>query len=219
MRMRGIRGLIVVGSFAAAFAASAPGAVAAGIPDASCTVNPGSSIVQPNGDLKVAVLFGALHDGVLDTATTTVTTPASPTPGDWKFEIAETVNFASYLVVASATVPNTLGPNTQGAITGTFAHPAHVSAGGSYALLISRPGSNGYHVADQGGDPCPTSQAYYQNAVGGPFINYNAVDLGFATTVQPLTASATKKCKHRKHKKHDAAAKKHKKCKRKTKRK
>jgi hypothetical protein len=219
---RGIWGVTVV-----AIALTVPGvtasAEAAGLPDASCTVGPGVTIEQPNGDLRVAQTFTALHSGGLDTASTAVI-PRSAISGDWKLEIASTSASAPGSVMATTTVPNTLPVNTKGTITGTFATPASVSAGSLYALLISRPGSNGYGVADQGGDPC-AGQAYYQNVVAGPFIFYNGVDFEFATTVQPPTgpgagASAGKKCKKkkRKQKKHAAAAKKkHKKCKKKKK--
>ena len=69
-------------------------------------------------------------------------------------------------VLASTTVPNTLAADAQGTITGTFANPPAVTAGGEFALLISRPGSNGYPVAEQGGDPCP-GQGYFQNSPRG----------------------------------------------------
>jgi hypothetical protein len=213
---RGIWGVTAVGIAIALGAPASAGA--AGAPDASCTVGPGVTIEQPNGDLTVAQTFTALHTGGLDTASTAVI-PRSAVSGDWKLEIASTSAGAPGSVMATTTVPNTLPLNTKGTITGTFATPASVSAGSLYALLISRPGSNGYGVADEGGDPC-AGQAYYQNVVAGPFIFYNGVDFGFATTVQPPTNSGgavTKsKCKKKKHKKHAAAAKKkHKKCKKK----
>ena len=63
-----------------------------------------------------------------------------------------------------------------------------MTAGGELALLISRPGSNGYHVAEQGGDPCP-GQGYFQNSPGGPFLIDNFVDFRFATTVRLPDAS------------------------------
>jgi hypothetical protein len=217
---RGIWGVTVVAIGLTALGVPAS-AGAAGVPDASCTVGPGVTIEQPNGDLKVAQTFTALHTGGLDTASTAVI-PRSAISGDWKLEIASTSAGAPGPAMATTTVPNTLPLNTKGTITGTFATPPSVSAGSQYALLISRPGSNGYGVADEGGDPCP-GQAYYQNVVAGPFIFYNAVDFGFATTVQPPTSSgsggALKKCKKKKkHRKHAAAAKKkHKKCKKKKK--
>jgi hypothetical protein len=203
-----------------------PAAGAAGVPDASCDANLGASIVQPNGDQKVAQTFTALHTGALDTASTAVTTPMSPTPGDWRLEIASTTGGAPGAVLASTTVPNTLAANTQSTITGTFANPAAVSAGAEFALLISRPGSNGYAVAEEGGDPCP-GQGYFQNAPSGPFLIDNFVDFRFATTVQlptPTgpgtgggTGAAKKKCKKHKRKHHSAESAKKKKCKKKKK--
>jgi hypothetical protein len=213
----GLRGVTVLGIAAAALAAAAPAAGATSVPDASCDANLGASIVQPNGDLKVAQTFAALHTGGLETASTAVTTPMGATPGDWRLEIAATSGGAPAQVLASTTVPNTLAPNTQGTITGTFASPAAVTAGGTYAVLISRPGSNGFDVAEQGGDPCP-GQGYYQNVVSGPFIAFNFVDFRFATTVrlpEPGTSATGKRCKKKKHKKHAVVAKKHKKCKKK----
>ena len=153
----------------------------------------------------------------------------SPTPGDWRLEIASTSGGAPGPVLATTTVPNTLAANTQGTITGTFATPPSVTVGTLYALLISRPGSNGYHVAEEGGDPCP-GQGYFQNSPSGPFLIDSFVDFRFATTVQlpapvqlppatPGKASAKKCKKHKKHKKRAAEAKKHKKCKKKKKKK
>ncbi len=210
---RGIRGVLAIGTAAAALAGWAPAAGAASIPDASCAANLGASIVQPDGDRKVAQTFTALHTGGLDTASTAVTTPVGATPGDWRLEIAATSGGAPAGVLASTTVPNTLAANTQGTITGTFANPPAVTAGGEFALLISRPGSNGYHVAEQGGDPCP-GQGYFQNSPGGPFLIDNFVDFRFATTVRlPDASTPAKKCKKKHHKKHASAAKKkHKKC-------
>ncbi len=219
---RGVRGVLAIGTAAAALVGWTPAAGASSVQDAACAANLGASIVQPDGDLKVAQTFTALHTGGLDTASTAVTTPVGATPGDWRLEIAATIGGAPAGVLASTTVPNTLAPNTQGTITGTFANPPAVTAGGEFALLISRPGSNGYHVAEQGGDPCP-GQGYYQNAPSGPFLIDNFVDFRFATTVRvpdATTTTTTPKCKKKKHKKHaHAAKKKHKKCKKKKKRK
>lgn len=215
--MKRLIGIAIVGI--AISGVTAPMASAMGVPDASCAANLGASIVQPNGDRKVAQTFTALHTGGLDTASTAVTTPMSPTPGDWRLEIASTTGGAPGTVLASTTVPNTLAANTQGTITGTFANPPAVSASGEFALLISRPGSNGYAVAEQGGDPCP-GQGYFQNSPGGPFLIDNFVDFRFATTVQLPTQAGTtnpgkKKCKKKHHKKRAVVAKKHKKCKKK----
>ena len=213
--MRRLLGLVIAGI--AAGTVAVPGASAAGLPDAGCTVQPGLTIVQNNGDLKIAQTFTAIHTGRLDTVQMTVRNPTGATPGDWRFEIAAATGGTPGAVLASTTVPNTLAANVLGSITGTFSSPAAVTAGGSYAVLLSRPGSSKYEVADAAGDPCPGQQAFYQNLVSGPFISYNFVDFGFATTVQPPTgATSAKKCK-KKHKKHAAAAKKHKKCKKKRK--
>jgi hypothetical protein len=213
--MRRLIGLAIAG--VAVGMVGVPTAGATSVPDASCAANLGATIEQPNGNQKVAQTFTALHTGVLDTATTAVT-PRGGAVGDWTLEIAATSGGAPSSVLASATVPNTLATNTQGFITGTFANPAAVTAGGEFALLISRPGSNGFGVALQGGDPCP-GQGYYQNSAGGPFLIDNFVDFRFATTVRLPDSSTTsaKKCKkkHKKHKKHAASAKKHKKCKKK----
>ena len=202
-------------------ALAAPTAGAAGVPDASCTVNLGISIIQDDGNKKVAQTFTAIHSGALDTAQMTVANPNPLTPGDWQLELAATNGGQPGAVLAATTVADTLGPAAQGVITGTFSSPATVTAGTLYALLVSRPGSNGYEVAEEGGDPCP-GQGFYQSAVAGPFVEFPFVDFGFATTVQlstPANTSPGKRCKKKKHKKHAAAAKKHKKCKKKKKRK
>ena len=105
---RGARGLAGVAIAAAALVAWTPAAGATSVPDASCAANLGASIVQPNGDQKVAQTFTALHTGGLDTASTAVTTPVGATPGDWRLEIASTSGGAPGPVLASTTVPNTL---------------------------------------------------------------------------------------------------------------
>jgi hypothetical protein len=209
--MRRVLGFAIAGI--AASAVAAPAAGAAGVPDASCTANTGVTIVQNNGDLKVAQTFAAIHSGRLDTAQMTVTNKAGSTPGDWRLEIASATGTGPGGVLATTTVPNTLANGAQGVITGTFATPATVTAGGSYAVLVSRPGSSGYQVTEQGGDPCPGQQGFYQNVVSGPFIEDPFVDFGFAVTVELPNAQASPKCKKKKHKKHaHAAKKKHKKC-------
>jgi hypothetical protein len=202
---------------AAGILVTAAPAAAAGVPDASCTVTLGVSIIQNDGNKKVAQTFTAIHSGALDTAQMTVANPNPLTPGDWQLELAATNGGLPGAVLAATTVADTLGPAAQGVITGTFSSPATVAAGTLYALLVSRPGSNGYEVAEQGGDPCP-GQGFYQNVVAGPFVEFPFVDFGFATTVQPTASTPTKpavKCKKKKHKKHAAVAKKHKKCKKK----
>jgi hypothetical protein len=218
MKKKWIKCLAGAGIAVGILAAIAPAAGAAGLPDASCTVNPGVLLSQADGNRKTAQTFPAIHTGGLDTAQTTVENDVG-TSGDWSLEIAATSGGVPAGILASTTVPNTIPSGTVDVITGTFASPAQVTAGTLYALLISRPGSgpNGYDVAEQGGDPCPGQQAYFQNAVSGPFLEFPFVDLGFATTVQPPTSAGTtpgKKCK-KKHKKRAALAKKHKKCKKK----
>jgi hypothetical protein len=214
--MKRIQGLAGLGIAVGILVTSAP-AAAAGVPDATCTVSPGVLIIQNDGEKKVAQTFTAIHSGGLDTAQMMVGNPIASTPGDWRLEVATTSGGLPGAVVASTTVANTLAPGAEDAIAGTFPSPATVTAGTLYALLVSRPGSSGYEVSEQGGDPCP-GQGYYQNMVAGPFVEFPSVDFGFATTVQPATPVGTnqgKKCKKKKHKKHAAAAKKHKKCKKK----
>jgi hypothetical protein len=213
-----IKGLAGAGIAAGILATTAPVAGAAGLPDASCTVGPGVLLSQPDGNKKTAQTFPAIHTGGLDTAQTTLENDVG-TSGDWRLEIAATSGGLPAGILASTTVQNTIPSGTLGVITGTFSSPAQVTAGTLYALLISRPGtgSNGYEVAEQGGDPCPGQQAYFQNTVSGPFLEFPFVDFGFATTVQPPTPPSTglgKKCK-KKHKKRAATAKKHSKCKKK----
>ena len=156
----------------AALAAMPSVASAATVPDASCTVHLGFSVTPSPGDIKVAQTFTAQHTGALATAQVTVTNSAGSTPGDWRLEIAATDGSGlPATVLAATTVANALADGQQGAIIGSFANPAHVSAGMLYALLVSRPGSSKYGLAGEGGDPCP-GQAYFQNAVGGPFLLY-----------------------------------------------
>ena len=174
-------GLAIAGIAAGAMTAPAAGATV--VPDASCTVLPGSNIVQA-GDRKVAQTFTAIHTGALKTAQMRLKNPAASTPGDWLFEIAATSGGLPGPVLASTTVPNTLAAGATDMITGTFDKPAAVTAGGAYALLLSRPGSSSYEASNEGGDKCPGQQAYYQNVASGPFIEYPFVDFHFATTVE-----------------------------------
>jgi hypothetical protein len=216
---RRIQCLVGAGIAASILATTAPAASAVSVPDASCTVPPGVNIVQSDGNRKIAQTFTAIHTGGMDTVQMSVKNPTGTTPGDWRLEIAAATGGTPGPVLASTTVPNTLAANVQGPITGTFSSPPAVTAGGNYAVLLSRPGSSGYQAAEEGGDPCP-GRNFYQNVVSGPFIEQNFVDFGFATTVQlpaptPTSTSPAKKCKKKKHKKRAAVAKKHKKCKKK----
>lgn len=202
MRFGGVGrvGLLVALAAVAALSAIPSAASAATVADASCTVQLGFSVTPSPGDIKEAQTFTAGHTGVLVSAQVTVTNSAGSTPGDWRLEIAATDGSGlPGTILAATTVANALGDGQQGAITGSFANPAHVSAGTLYALLVSRPGSSKYGLAGEGGDPCP-GQAYFQNAVGGPFLLYSSVDYGFATTVD-LGGAATgaRKCKRKKH--------------------
>jgi hypothetical protein len=215
---RRIQGMAGVALAAGILATAVPSAVAAGVPDASCTVPAGVNIVQNDGNLKIAQTFTAVHTGTLDTAQMSVV-PLGSTAGDWRLEIATATGGSPGGILAGTTVPNALAVGVQGAVTGTFSSPAAVTAGGAYAVLLSRPGTSGYQAAEAGGDPCP-GQSYWQSAVSGPFHEQLFTDFGFATTVQPPTTSpiVAKKCKKKHHKKRAAEAKKHKKCRKKGKR-
>ncbi len=183
----------------AVVAGTASTAEAAPVPDASCTVPTGSTLTPVNGNLAVAQTFTAQHTGTLATAQATLTN-VSPSALPWLLQIAKTDGSGlPSSILASVSVPNTLASGGQGPVTGTFAAPAPVTAGSLYALVISRPGSGTYGIADEGGNPCP-GQAYFQNTVGGPFMAFAFVDFGFATTVELPTATgqraaALKKCK------------------------
>ncbi|MDX6617002.1 MAG: hypothetical protein QOD60_2093 [Solirubrobacterales bacterium] len=211
-------GFLIAGVAAGVLVVAAP-AAAAPVADASCVTPFGYNIAPNPGSLKAAQVFTAQHTGKLVTGQFGLKNPAASTAGDWLFEVAATAGGAPGAILASQTVPDTLpptGPGVTTPVTATFANPVAVTVGTSYALLISRPGSNNYEVNAGAADVCPGQQNYNQLTVGGPFIADNGVDLGFATTVDVATgerAAALKKCK----KKHPK--KKRKKCRKKAKKK
>jgi hypothetical protein len=212
-------GVFLIAGVAAGVLITAAPAAAAPVADASCATPFGFNIAPSPGSLRAAQVFTARHTGKLVTGQFGLKNPAASTPGDWLFEVASTVGGAPGPVLASQIVTDALpptGPGVTTPVTATFANPVAVTAGTSYALLISRPGSNNYEVNAGAGDVCPGQQNYNQLTVGGPFIRDNGVDLGFATTVDVATgerAAALKKCK----KKH--SKKKRKKCRKKAKKK
>jgi hypothetical protein len=208
-------GGFLIACLAAVSLTTAAPAFAAPVADVNCTIGPGSTYAPSPGAEKIAEVFTPQHTGKLVAAQLGLKNPAASTPGDWLFEIAATTGGAPGTVLTAQMVPDTLAPTAPGVstpVTATFANPVAVTIGTAYALLISRPASNGYEVGNAGGDPCPGSEVYAQLAVGGPFFHQNGADLGFATTVDVATgqrAAALKKCK----KKHPK--KKRKKCRKK----
>ena len=141
-----------------------------------------------------------LGSGKLSSAQSNVTKNVPDPPGDYTMSIA-TVDGAGVptnSVLASTTIPESAAPggSINVPITGTFAQPAAVTAGTTYALVISRPaaGANGLRLQGRTSG-CPGSM-FRSTSQTNPYTD-NGADLVFNAFVDgsPPLVSLTKRPK------------------------
>jgi hypothetical protein len=155
-------------------------AAAAPVADASCDPAGGGSITTV-GNNRVAEVFTALHTGPLASIDFTAYKDAAGTPADFVVSIntLDLTGVPTDTVLASQTVANPAGGAGTYPLTASFATPATVTAGDSYAVVFSRPGSN-FLGLDGGPDTCP-GQTYI--AQPDPFSAQAGFDVRFFSFV------------------------------------
>ncbi len=198
----GVLGTALIGLLAFT-AVSATPASGQEVPDASC---PGPSEVlnlAGDGEVRAAQTFVAQHTGTLTRASIAVNKIG--TAGDWLVQILSTsAGKPAGGPLSSALVPDASVPGGLTTITTAFSAPATVSAGGQYALVLSRPGSDSYEMQHRTSDPClgtaffaPIPQPSEFTDIGGDLIFSVFVTLPSnpAPAVTPAVVAPVKKCK------------------------
>jgi hypothetical protein len=139
----------------------AVGAVALGAAPAQASLldaNCGGSVTSSAGfavDGRRAQTFTAQHTGTVVQAQTQIS--KSQAGNDFQLQILATDGSGTPVngILGAATIPDAsvpIGPTT---LTGTFQTPASVVVGQQYALVVTRPGDDGFNLRDHGGDQCP----------------------------------------------------------------
>ena len=159
---------------------------AAPIQDANCP-GPRTSGHATSPDGRFAQTFTPSISGTLTSAQVDVTKNAGS--ADWIMQVVA-VNASGVptnTVLAQATVPDASVPMEDSVlITATFATPAPVLAGQSYALVLTRPGSGAgtLQVGGRPGDLC-AGDLFSSNTQSGPFDSVGSFDMVFAVFIEP----------------------------------
>jgi hypothetical protein len=154
-----------------------PAGASAALPDASCP-GPTTSMTAHG---KLAQTFTAQRTGGIVSGQMFVS-KTSP-EGDFLMEIFRAdANGPTGGAIGSTVVPDSSVPNGMStAVNGTFAVPAPVTAGGSYAIALGRTG--GVIFRDRSGNPCPGNE--FSFAAGVWDLVNPTYDLPFSVMVEP----------------------------------
>jgi hypothetical protein len=155
--------------------------------DAICPAGPDDNggLSSLDGNNRFAQAFTALTSGPLIRAELLIF-QVSGEFGDFILQIGTVDAFGvpTNDVLASTSVAGTGVPAGESTIAFSFANPAIVSAGEQYALILTRPGSDGLHWQGHFGDTCG-GRSFFSNDQTAPFEpNDVDDDFIFATFVQ-----------------------------------
>jgi hypothetical protein len=184
---------VLIGSLVGLVLLVAPsGATAAAVPDAACPGPSDGTSFTPLGDRREAQTFIAGHTGALQRVTLEVNNLSAGNP-DFLVQILATDANGSptNTALASTTIPKASVPAGASTLDVGFSPGAVVSAGGIYAVTISRPGANflipTWRLGARAGDPC----------VGSSFLSLGQTfgwtpepsgDIVYQTYVDPVQA-------------------------------
>ena len=134
-------------------------------------------------DWRLAQTFTALTSGSLVKAELLLSEPAGSL-GDYVLRIApaDGAGIPTNIILAETTVLDINVPNGKSTVSFTFANPASVVAGNSYALVLTRPGSDKLVWLGHIGDSC-TGTTYLSESQFGEFVAVGNIDLIFQTFV------------------------------------
>jgi len=174
--------------------ASAPPASAQAVQDANCP-GPGDNLDGTVVGGRVAQTFNILNTGSLTRAEIDIFNSVGDS--DWVFQIntvdgsgVPTNTALASQTVSNATVDAAVPQGTEGRIGANFATPAAVTAGQTYALVLSRP-TGSFSVDTVGdGSACPGS-FYKATSQTDPFVLDSTDDTVFAVFVTPPAPLAT----------------------------
>jgi len=134
-------------------------------------------------DWRLAQTFTALTSGSLVKAELLLSEPAGSL-GDYVLRIApaDGAGIPTNIILAETAVLDIDVPNGKSTVSFTFANPASVVAGNSYALVLTRPGSDKLVWLGHIGDSC-TGTTYLSESQFGEFVAVGNIDLIFQTFV------------------------------------
>ena len=134
-------------------------------------------------DWRLAQTFTALTSGSLVRAELLLSEPAGSL-GDYVLRIApaDGAGIPTNIILAETAVLDINVPNGKSTVSFTFAAPASVVAGNSYALVLTRPGADKLVWLGHIGDSC-TGTTYLSESQFGEFVAVGNIDLIFQTFV------------------------------------
>jgi hypothetical protein len=132
---------------------------------------------------RLAQTFTAIASGPLVRAELRLTEPAGST-GDYVLRLSpiDPAGIPTNVVLAETQVADGNVPNGQSTVTFDFANPASVEAGTSYALVVTRPGSNQLVWVGKTGNAC-SGTAFMSPSQDAAFIAVGNIDFTFTTYV------------------------------------
>jgi hypothetical protein len=155
---------------------------AAAVPVADATCDPaGGGSIGTGGNNRLAEVFTALRTGPLASIDFTTYKDATEAPADYVVSIntLDLTGVPTNTVLASQTVANPAGGTGTYPLTASFATPATVTAGDSYAVVFGRPGPSALTL-EGSGDTCPGKLFIAQP---DPFTEQGGFDIRFASFV------------------------------------
>ena len=134
-------------------------------------------------DWRLAQTFTALTSGSLVKAELLLSEPAGSL-GDYVLRIApaDGAGIPTNIILAETAVLDINVPNGKSTVSFTFANPASVVAGNSYALVLTRPGSDKLVWLGHIGNSC-AGTTYFSESQFGQFVAVGNIDLIFETFV------------------------------------
>jgi hypothetical protein len=151
--------------------------------DAVCPAPTNDAYAIGGVDWRLVQTFTALASGSLVKAELLLSEPAGSL-GDYVLRIAPTdgAGIPTNIILAETAVLDIDVPNGKSTVSFTFAAPASVVAGNSYALVLTRPGSDKLVWLGHIGDSC-LGTTYFSESQFGPFFPVGNIDLIFQTFV------------------------------------
>jgi hypothetical protein len=162
--------------------------------DANC---PGPSATSSSSHVRDAQTFTALHTGQISRATLLIN--KSSAGGDFQLQIlAANGSGPVNGVLAAATIPDATVPLGDATLDATFVSPVGVTAGQSYALVVTRPAGPGFLLKDRSGDACAGREFLSSSDTGTWAADDPSFDHIFQIFVNPPNAFTIGKLKGRK---------------------
>jgi len=151
--------------------------------DAVCPEPTNDAYAIGGVDWRLAQTFTALTSGALVKADLLLSEPMGSL-GDYVLRIApaDGAGVPTNIILAETAVLDISVPTGKSTVSFSFASPASVVAGNSYALVLTRPGSDKLVWLGHIGNSC-SGTTYFSDSQNGPFVPVGNLDLIFQTFV------------------------------------